>query len=69
MRTFQSVDGPLLELLECYVCCWRDLIEVQTKGIVLLLVCGSRELLLFVVKGGSSFGVNPVHVLSNHFES
>lgn len=35
-------------------------------GILLLLVRGCCELLLFVVEGGPPFGVNSMEVLSDH---
>jgi hypothetical protein len=64
--TLQSVNGPLLELLKRNLCCRWDLVEIETMGIVLLLVCRRRELLFFVVQGGPPFGVDSMKVLSNH---
>ena len=67
-RTLESVNGPLLKLLESYLCSWRDLVEVQSVRVVLLLVRRRCELLLPVVDDIPSFWVNPVDILSNHLE-
>lgn len=67
--TSQSVNGPLLELLECNLLRWRDVVEIQTVRIVLLLECGCSELLFLMVEVGPSLRVNPEKVTSNHDES
>lgn len=67
-RTFQSVNRPLFKLFKCYLCSWRDLIEVQTVRIILLLVCRCSKLLLPVIEDSPLFGINSVDILPNHFE-
>lgn len=64
--TSQSIDGPLLELLERYVCRRRICVKVQAMRILRVLELGSRKLLLSVVDNGAPFCVDSVGVLSHH---
>lgn len=64
--TFQPVNCPLLKLLERDFGSWRHIVEIETMGVVLLLIRGCRELLLFVVENRSSFRVNSLKILSYH---
>lgn len=47
--TSQPVDGPLFKLLEFDLGGRRVFIEAQSMGVVLLLVLGNSELLLFMI--------------------
>ncbi len=64
--TSQSIYGPLLELLKSDFSGGRDLIEVQSVGIFLLLVCWDCELLLLVIKCTPPLRVYTTVVLSDH---
>jgi hypothetical protein len=66
VHTLQSVNGPLLELLESDFRRRRYFINVQAVRIILLLVCWGGELSLFGVNNSPSFGINAMGVLSNH---
>lgn len=68
-HTSQSINGPLLKLLERDLGSGRHIVEIQTVGVVLLLVGGRGELLLFVVEHGAPLGVDAVRVLPDHGES
>lgn len=63
--TSETVDCPLLELLEGYVCCGRRRVEVESVRVLLLFVTAVDELLLAVVDV-PPFCVYPVVVLSEH---
>lgn len=65
--TSETVDCPLLELLEGDVCRGRRRVEVEPVGILLLFVPAVDELLLAVVDM-PPFGVYPVEVLPEHFD-
>ena len=65
--TSDPIDGPLLELFERDFCRGRDGVEVQSVRILDRFVGWSGELFALVVEGGPSFGVDSVHVLSDHF--
>lgn len=49
IHTLQSIDGPLLKLLECDLRGRGDIVEIQTVRVVLLLVYWRCELLFLVV--------------------
>lgn len=66
-RTLQTINSPLFELLEGYLCRWRGFVEAQSVGIVLLFECWSCELLLFVIQSGSPLEIDLMKILSNHF--
>lgn len=66
--TSETVDCPLLELLEGDVCSGRRRVEVESVGILLLFVTAVDELLLAVVDV-PPFGVYPVEVLPEHADS
>lgn len=66
--TSETVDCPLLKLLEGDVCRGRRRVEVESVGILLLLVPAVDELLLAVVDM-PPFGVYPVEVLPEHVDS
>lgn len=66
--TSEAVDCPLLELLEGDVCRGRRRVEVESVGILLLLVPAVDELLLAVVDM-PPFGVYPIEVLPEHVDS
>lgn len=68
IRTFQSVNGPLFELLKRYLCSRRCVVEVQSIWVVLLLENRCRKLLLFRVKDSPSLGINLIELLADHFE-
>lgn len=63
--TSETVDCPLLELLEGYVCRGRSRVEVESVRVLLLFVNAVDELLLAVVDV-PPFCVYPVVVLSEH---
>lgn len=64
--TSQSINCPLFKLLESDLSGWRNLVEIQPVGVVMLFVGGSCELLLFVVKGTSALWVDATVILSYH---
>lgn len=66
--TSETVDCPLLELLEGDVCSGRRRVEVESVGVLLLFVTAVDELLLAVVDV-PPFGVYPVEVLPEHTDS
>lgn len=66
VHTLQSVNGPLLKLLEGDLRCWRRLVEVQPEWVVLLLVGGCGELAFFMVDDSPALGVNSMCVLPDH---
>lgn len=66
--TPESVDCPLLELLEGDVCRGRRRVEVESVWVLLLFVTAVDELLLAVVDM-PTFGVYPVEVLPEHDDS
>jgi hypothetical protein len=68
VHTFQSVNGPLLELFQGDLRGRRCFIDVQTVGIVLLLVCWGSKLPFLGVNNSSSFRIDPMGVLSYHDE-
>ena len=65
--TSQSINGPLLELLESNLCCWWGFVQVQTMGVLLLLVEWSSELLLLVINSAPPLWIEAAEVLSDHF--
>lgn len=64
--TSQPVNGPLFELLKPDLGGWRDMVDVQSMGIVLFLVRRAGELLLLVIDGRPSFWIDPIRVVANH---
>lgn len=66
--TSETVDCPLLELLEGDVCRGRRRVEVEPVGILLLFVTAVDEL-LFAVVDMPPLGVYPVEVLPEHVDS
>jgi hypothetical protein len=67
-HTLQSINRPLFELLEGDLCGGRDVVEIQSIRVILLLVGWGCELLLLVVQSRPPLGVNTIGVLSNHFD-
>ena len=64
--TSQSVDGPLLELLELDFGDGGGFVEIQSVGIGLLLVLGNSELLFFMIVNVPSLGLKSLSIRSNH---
>lgn len=64
--TSQSVNGPLLKLLERNVCCGRICVKVQAVGVLRVLELGRCKLLLAVVDNVSPLGVDSVVVVAHH---
>lgn len=64
--TSQPVNGPLLKLLKPDLGGWRDMVDVQSMGIVLFLVRGAGELLLLVIDGRPSLWIDSIRVVANH---
>jgi hypothetical protein len=65
-RTPQTIDSPLLELLQRNIQRRRHDIEVQSMPILDILVRGRRELFLAMVDIIPAFGIDAREVLSYH---
>lgn len=65
-HTPQSVNGPLLKLLESYICRRWCFIEVETMSVLGLLVRWIGELSFSVVENLTSLGVYSVEILPEH---
>lgn len=64
----KPVDGPLLELLECDVCCGRDNVKVQAVLVFEILIGGSGELFFAVMERCAPLCVHARDILSDHDE-
>lgn len=67
-RTLQSVNSPLLELLEGDLCSWGDFVEVQSVGIILLLEDRGGKLFLLGVQSRPPLWINFAEILPDHVE-
>lgn len=65
-QTSQTINSPLLKLLQRNIRRWRHDIEVQSMLVFEILVCGCRELFLAVVDIVPPFGINACEILSDH---
>lgn len=65
--TSQSVNRPLLELLQSDVCCGRHGVEVESVRVCRFLVTRVDKL-PFAVVDMASFRVNPIVVLPEHLD-
>lgn len=66
MHTLQSINSPLLKLLEGDFRRRRRIVQVQTMRIVLLLVARRSELSFLMVDSCPAFGINPMRILPDH---
>ena len=64
--TSKSIDGPFFEVFKCDVGGWRDLVEVETVGILLFLVSRFGELLLLVGDYVPPLWVDAIELLLDH---
>lgn len=66
VHTFESIDGPLFELLKRDFRSWRRVIDVQPMRIVLLLEGCGGELTFLWVNDGPPLRINSINILSDH---
>lgn len=65
-HTLQSIDGPLLELLQRDLRGRRRVIDVHAMGIVLLFESCRGELSFLGVNDGPPLRINAINILSDH---
>ena len=68
-HTPQAIDSPLLKLLQCYIGCRRNGIEIQSMLVFLILVGWCLELFLAIVDIVPSLGINACKALPDHLHS
>src|SRR5690242_5668250 len=66
LRTFQTVDRPLLKFLECNFGRRWQYVEVQTVLVGLFLKFRFGELLLLVVEICAALGINSGVIVTDH---
>ena len=67
LNTSQSINGPLLKLLQFYLCCRRVLVKIKTMPVFLVLVGWIFELLL-VVDCDLPLGISAIIFLPYHLD-
>ena len=66
--TSQPVNCPLLELLKRDLSGGGKFVEVQAAGVIVLFIDRTCKLLLLMIDGISSLGINAIGVLPNHYD-
>lgn len=64
--TAKTIDGPLLELLERDLQCWRHLVEIEAVRVVDRSVSGLSELFPLVIEDRPPLGIDPGCFLPDH---
>ena len=64
--TAKTIDGPLLELLERDLQCWRHLVEIEAVRIVDRSVSGLSELFPLMIEDRPPLGIDPGCFLPDH---